>query len=78
MTFDEAHSEAVLGARITSQSIQVGAFVDYQFNGLRIVFPSGSHSGFSPTEADRNADWNVVPMGFERFAPKRDKWGRAA
>lgn len=59
MKWEEARSEAYLGARISSPTIQTGAYVDYQFNGLRIVFPSGSHSGFRPTDADEAADWTV-------------------
>lgn len=84
MTFDEAFSEAVQGARISSLTIQNGAYVDYQFNGLRIVFPSGSNSGFSPTDADRAAEWTIdtmdpptVPLQDRKPAPAPNvgKWG---
>lgn len=62
MTYDEAVSEAVQGARITCDQIQSGAFVDYQFAGLRIVFPSGDHSGFHATDKQRAAEWSIVPL----------------
>ncbi len=71
MTFDEARSEAVAGARITSLSIQRGAYVDYHFNGLRVNYPSGSNSGFSPTDADFREDWSIVPD-----SPKEGGWVR--
>lgn len=60
MKYREAFSEAVQGARVTAPTIQDGAYVDYQFAGLRIVYPSGSNSGFTPTEADEAAEWSIV------------------
>lgn len=62
MTYDEAVSEAVQGARVTCDQIQSGCFVDYQFAGLRIVFPSGDHSGFHATDKQRAAEWSIVPV----------------
>lgn len=73
MIFRDAFSEAVQGARIAAPTIQPGAYVDYQFHGLRIVYPSGSSSGFTPSDADKAAEWAIV---FPIEAPKRDKWGR--
>lgn len=82
MNWNEAFSEAILGARITAPTIQTGAYVDYQFNGLRIVFPSGSNSGFSPTDADKAAEWTVdtmdppmVPLQDRPQPANVGKWG---
>lgn len=83
MTLDEATSEAVLGARVTSDSIQAGAYVYYNFNGLRIAFPCGSSSGWSPSDGQRAADWrfaDAVPVGVAaaqvvaRLDPNKGGW----
>lgn len=79
MKYREAVSEAIQGARIVSPSIQAGAFVDYQFNGLRIVYEGGSSSGFRPTAADEMADWTIQELDTVKAVdepPSRDKWGR--
>ncbi len=62
LTYQHAFAEAIQGARITSNTIQEGAFVDYQFDGLRIVYPSGSHSRFRSTPADEAALWSIVDV----------------
>lgn len=76
LTLDEALSEAVLGARITSDSIQQGAYVEYQFNGWRINFPAGSSCGWRPFDIHKAAEWRVVPI--EPPPPKPSKWGKFA
>jgi hypothetical protein len=65
MNFEEAVSAAILGDRVRPDTFTTAAYVDYQFNGLRIVYPSGSHSGFTPTDADKAANWVVVPFASE-------------
>lgn len=81
MTYDEAFSEAVLGARVTSYTLGNGSYVDYNFNGLRLNDSGGRTSAFSPSSQDRSAVWSIVdiepPTRPITKTYKRDKWGRS-
>ncbi len=72
MTFDEALSEAIVGAKVTGDHMQPGWYVDYQFKGWRRNTPHGSSCDLIATDCDRAATWSI-------FTPKpivKDKWGR--
>lgn len=72
MTLDEALEAAVCGSRVRAANMQPGAYVDYQFNGWRINFAGGASSGWHPTDIDREAEWEDVPIG----PPPRNAWGQ--
>lgn len=73
LTYDEAYEAAVCGYRVRCDRLQEGAYVDYQFNGLRINFAGGSSSGFTARDEDIGSPWSIVPLASE---VKRDSWGR--
>jgi len=79
MKFEEARSEAVQGAWVRCNDMQPGSYVSYDFSGLRINFPGGSSSGWTPRDRDFEAEWEICgPPEAPRLEPKpqRDKWGR--
>lgn len=59
MTFDEALSEAVDGARVRATNMQPGVFIDYNFAGWRINFPGGSGSGYTFKDIDKVSEWEL-------------------
>lgn len=75
MNLDQALSEAVLGERVRAVDMPEGVYIDYQFNGWRINFPSGSSSGYSIKEHDKTVEWEVwvkpepVNVGWGDFTP---------
>lgn len=73
MTYDEAFREAVCGAWVRPVDLQAGAWISYDFDGLRINFPGGSSSRWHASDSDMQAVWQLI--GPEE--PKRDKWGRS-
>ena len=60
MTLDEALEAAVLGERVTSDTLQPGAWIEYNFAGWRKEWPSGSGCDFRPDDRDRAAEWRIV------------------
>lgn len=59
MTFDEAYSEAILGAWVRAVDMQPGSYISYNFSGLRINFEGGSSSGWTPRDRDREVEWEI-------------------
>lgn len=76
MTLDEALEAAICGSRVRATNMQPGAYVDYQFNGWRINFAGGASSGWHPTDIDRKAEWEDVPIGSSTSFVMRDGWGQ--
>lgn len=65
MKYEDIWSHVVDGFKVRCERLQAGAYVDYQFNGLRINFPSGSSSGYTPREEDMAVEWSLVPDEIE-------------
>lgn len=69
MNYREALSEAVAGERVRAVDMPEGVYIDYQFNGWRINFPSGSSSGYSSKPHDETVEWEVYvkpePKGWD-------------
>ncbi len=78
MTYDEAFRECIYGAWVRPVDLQEGAWISYNFDGLRINFPSGSSSGWHASEADMQAVWQLIgpPDAPITKSDKRDKWGK--
>lgn len=74
MTFDEALSEAIDGARVRATNMQPGVFIDYQFSGWRINFPSGSSSGYSFKDIDKVSEWELWQEPEAPKLPERSPW----
>lgn len=60
MNFNEARSLAISGHRVRAIDMQPGAFVYYDFAGLRIDV-GGNSSGWSPKPHDEEVEWEDIP-----------------
>lgn len=60
MNLAEAWEAAVGGENVRQVDLQPGAFIDYNFSGLRINFPNGSSSGYRTKPEDETAEWEIV------------------
>ena len=65
----EAFEAAVMGDKVRAADMPEGVYIDYNFNGWRINFHSGSSSGYTSREHDETVDWEVYvkpePVGWD-------------
>lgn len=79
MNLQQAWEAAVGGENVRQVDLQPGAYIDYNFAGLRINFPNGSSSGYRTKPEDETVEWEIYkkPEGWASFVetPKPVKQG---